>query len=355
MTNRRSTLKLTILSLGLLTQVGCSLIPSEWIPADLPSFSLTSAETYTVQRGDTLSKIGARYGVTVAELIAWNELRSDLIEVDQVLVVSDPSAGGGLLAALLGEAPEQASGLIPGTAGSPVRSGGAARPGGSARARPAVAAAPGSAVAEPAPAAGQRIAIRRPTLSGVLGFELGGSSLEALSQSAADLERRELALDGNGLSGRSSALSTGGTIETIGAPERAFQVAAGPSIPDAPITPPRLSRPAAKRCLSGPSDVSGDAGMAASEGLSIAQINAAMGRISQQAVRCFPAGTSGSYTVLADVVAGCNGRVSSVGVTAPGVPAPVVGCLEQTLGYAAFPAHALPDGMAFQSPLKFTF
>lgn len=42
---------------------------------------------YTVIRGDTLSKIARREGVTVAQLKAWNHLRSDRIDVGQVLVV----------------------------------------------------------------------------------------------------------------------------------------------------------------------------------------------------------------------------------------------------------------------------
>lgn len=355
MTNRRSILRLPILALGLLTLTGCSLIPSGWLPFDrseLPSLSFASPDVYTVQRGDTLSKIATRYGVTVADLQSWNDLEGDLIEVDQILMIWKPSSGGGL-AALLGRAP--APGLVPGTPGRAPRSGAPARAAGTSE--PATGGAqPGPGPGpEPEPGPGRRIAIRRPTLSGVLGLDLGGADLEALAQSAAGLEHRTLELGGDGLASRSGGLGTGGTIETIGAPDRAFRVAEGPSIPSTPVTPPRLARPPARRCLSGPRDVSGDADMAASQGLSVAQINAGMSRISQQAVRCFPRGTAGSYTALAEVVVGCNGRVTSVDVTAPALPDQVVSCLEQTLGYAGFPAHALPDGVVFQSPLKFTF
>lgn len=50
---------------------------------------LPSARTVTVQRGDTLSALAKEEGVTVADLKRWNGLTSDLIEVGQVLKVSD--------------------------------------------------------------------------------------------------------------------------------------------------------------------------------------------------------------------------------------------------------------------------
>jgi len=43
--------------------------------------------TYTVVRGDTLSAIGQRHGVTAADLMAWNSLSSDRIEVGLVLTI----------------------------------------------------------------------------------------------------------------------------------------------------------------------------------------------------------------------------------------------------------------------------
>nr|WP_286675956.1 peptidoglycan endopeptidase [Rossellomorea vietnamensis] len=50
--------------------------------------SSSSARTYTVQSGDYLSKIGARYDVYVAELKSWNNLKSDVIYPGQTLIVS---------------------------------------------------------------------------------------------------------------------------------------------------------------------------------------------------------------------------------------------------------------------------
>ena len=43
---------------------------------------------YTVVRGDSLSKIASRFGVTVAMLVEWNSIENpNLIRVGQVLVV----------------------------------------------------------------------------------------------------------------------------------------------------------------------------------------------------------------------------------------------------------------------------
>ncbi|WGG45426.1 peptidoglycan endopeptidase [Rossellomorea sp. DA94] len=50
--------------------------------------SSSSAKTYTVQSGDYLSKIGAKYDVYVAQLKSWNNLSSDVIYPGQTLIVS---------------------------------------------------------------------------------------------------------------------------------------------------------------------------------------------------------------------------------------------------------------------------
>lgn len=42
---------------------------------------------YTVQRGDTVNKIAARYGVTVRDLMALNDMRSDLLQIGQKLII----------------------------------------------------------------------------------------------------------------------------------------------------------------------------------------------------------------------------------------------------------------------------
>lgn len=47
---------------------------------------------YTVVSGDNVNKIAARYGISVRELMAANDMSSDLLQVDQKLTI--PTAGG---------------------------------------------------------------------------------------------------------------------------------------------------------------------------------------------------------------------------------------------------------------------
>ena len=56
--------------------------------------------TYTVQAGDTLTKIANRFGVTVQQLVVWNKLKNpDLIIVGQQLIVENaPEIWTGIVA-----------------------------------------------------------------------------------------------------------------------------------------------------------------------------------------------------------------------------------------------------------------
>lgn len=59
---------------------------------EIPTTPVPSSKTYTVVRGDNLSLIARRYGVTVAELTKWNKISNpNAIEVGQVLKVSAPT------------------------------------------------------------------------------------------------------------------------------------------------------------------------------------------------------------------------------------------------------------------------
>jgi LysM repeat protein len=62
--------------------------PSPSPSKPVPSPGTTEKGQYTVQSGDTLGKIAGKYGVTVAELKAWNNLSSDMIYVNQKLTLS---------------------------------------------------------------------------------------------------------------------------------------------------------------------------------------------------------------------------------------------------------------------------
>lgn len=57
---------------------------------------VAEASTYTVQKGDTLSKIALAHGTTVDSLKTWNKLKQDHIYVKQELIVAkgQPTGGG---------------------------------------------------------------------------------------------------------------------------------------------------------------------------------------------------------------------------------------------------------------------
>ena len=69
-----------------------TLFPSRYSSplARAASTPATSAEGYVVRRGDTLSKIAAQFGVTVAALKSHNSLTDDLIREGQTLAIPAP-------------------------------------------------------------------------------------------------------------------------------------------------------------------------------------------------------------------------------------------------------------------------
>lgn len=140
-----------------------------------------------------------------------------------------------------------------------------------------------------------------------------------------------------------------------------------PATPSAPRPRPRvgaptpgpsaeaqLVMPAAKPCVAPPTGGSGDGdqSMVASQGLSYAEVKQAMDAFIPTTLRCVPEGVAGRLETR--VTVGCNGLVSLVETGATGgLPDEVVDCVTDTLRYAPFPAHALPDGDVFEYPLTF--
>ena len=76
---------------GLLPWIDYSVMP---IVPPGPEPTPTKDITYTVKRGDNLSKIAEKFGTTVSKLVEWNKIKNpNLIYVGQVLIVykgSDP-------------------------------------------------------------------------------------------------------------------------------------------------------------------------------------------------------------------------------------------------------------------------
>jgi hypothetical protein len=189
---------------------------------------------YQVVRGDTLSRIAQRHGVTVAELQSWNRLEGDLIEVGQVLRIH---AGGAT--------PEPAAPPRRGRKTGPASSGGA-------RAMP----------------------------------------------------------------------------------------------PEKPCLPPPDP------------DALGEAGdepaYLASQGLSHAQVEAAMEAFLPGLYACVPEGARPDGVLAIELLVACGGRVAEVRVVDDdGLPPALVDCVRSELRYAAFPAHDLPDGFGFAYPISF--
>ncbi|MCM3727034.1 3D domain-containing protein [Neobacillus cucumis] len=56
----------------------------------ISSGASAASNTYTVKKGDSLSKIAKTYHITVNQLKQWNHLSSDLIKINQVLKTANP-------------------------------------------------------------------------------------------------------------------------------------------------------------------------------------------------------------------------------------------------------------------------
>lgn len=141
-----------------------------------------------------------------------------------------------------------------------------------------------------------------------------------------------------------SATGRGGTI-------RGGNIQARPI----PQDPGGLHMPQAKPCLTLDESELGELDMVASKGLSYAQTKAAMDAFLPTLGRCFgDEAVDGSVTY--ELTVGCSGRVAEVRViNSSGLPDAILGCARDTLRYAEFPAHDMPDGFTFAYPMTFQF
>ena len=117
-----------------------------------------------------------------------------------------------------------------------------------------------------------------------------------------------------------------------------------------------LSLPPEQACLSGPELVDGgdDPAFAGNEGLSRTQVRTAMNAFLPTLQRCIT-GDWPSGTLSLSITVACTGRVAQVRVQDDGgLDASLVTCVSDTLRYAPFPAHDLPDGETFGYPMVFS-
>ena len=313
---------------------------------------------YQVRKGDTLFAISRDNGVALDELMDWNGLTDDRIEVNQRLFLwrapkEEVSLAGNMFGGKRADGAQEDAPKVASRRPRPRR----------ASSRPMVIIAP--VVVEAPAEERERVAInvsgssvKSAGIMGSLGSEaLNGGLDEELSESVYSLSRNEQTEHGVSL-GRRSLSGEGGTAETVDIERGSRTDSGGPRVPNVAVSAPNLRRPTAKRCLAGPNaaDLNSDDGYLASEGLSIDQIRTAMNGFVRQTMACFPKGTRGNFTFSTEITVGCDGRVSDVWVASDGgLPGAVSQCIEQTLGYASFPAHALPDGMTFQYPIQYRY
>ncbi len=314
--------------------------------------------------GEDIEDVAERHGVLAADLIAWNGLEGDRIAADRSLLIwNDPGRAKLIALVQLWERPPW-----PTLTSSPTAPPVPVPPSATAAATPRVSPTPRraqpTAVSAPAARPAQRsIEVQSPGMLAMLGNL--SSEDGSLAGAAATMARHESNVGRDEYKSTGSSLGSRGTVERSDAIVRGPIKRAGPPataktthVPGTAVAPPQMSRPAPKTCLPPPlaSDLTDDEGQLASAQLSAAQINGVLGRFMAHTTRCFPAGSRGEFEVAAAITVGCNGQVDDATlVRHPNVPTHVVSCIEKTLSYANFPAHGLPGGMQFTSPLTYRF
>ncbi len=139
-------------------------------------------------------------------------------------------------------------------------------------------------------------------------------------------------------------------------PRRSSRTTVSKKATPAAAAPAGLSLPPERPCLEGPEvDGSGDdPEFAASAGLSHAQTRRAMDAFLPQLQRCIE-GDWPEGTLRLSITVACTGRVDRVGVVdGGGLPSELTQCIAETLSFAPFPAHDLPDGETFAYPMTFS-
>lgn len=314
-----------------------------------------------------MESLARRYQVPIDQLMEWNGIApgQELDHSKQIVIFELPEVDLGIA-----DADEDQGGAQAASTPKPrPRPRPKARTPSRAPAQPVmkIEAAVVSAESAPEPVPGRVIQVNLPAntrvgAAGVLGAlddaDLGSN--DGLADAASNMENRRGTDGGLGLKSN-NRLGGGGTAENLDhvADTKVLgHKQTGVHGDTSTIRVPRLSQPSPKRCLSGPSatDLKSDDGYLTSKGLTASQVRSGMARIVRYTLQCFPRGTRGSHTVTVEVTAGCDGLVDNVWLAnSGGLPAPITSCITQTVGYASFPAHDLPDGALFQYPIQYRF
>jgi hypothetical protein len=346
-----------------------ALAASAWLAACGPlldpveRISFAEPSKIPVRAGDWIDHVAYLNAVPAADLRLWNGIDGDQVLFDGSLFVWPPDVIAG-----------SESIPVASAASEPPRSGAAAarRAPPPAKARvvvieasmltavesptaepqgPATAASSGKIVVD-------RASVRSSGVLAALGDEDGGLS-EDLVQNVGSLQTNGRVPGSAGLAARRGDLGGGGTAESLG-PDSGRQVRAplGPEIGEAKVRPPSLPMPAAKACVAAPTaaQLKSEDGYLASQSLTPQQIGSVMSAFVRHTMSCIPSGTRGTYELQTRLLVGCDGRVKDVWIIHPGaLPPNVTTCVEQTLWFASFPAHALPDGVVFDYPIVFRY
>lgn len=300
---------------------------------------------YTVEKGDSLSAIAERYGVSADDLVAWNGLDSEVIEPGQDLLVwevPDEELPDATMFAATDDGANRRRRL-----GDSRTSGGSR----TSRSRVAPKSRDLPAGADD-PDDDERP--RSVTGSGIFGSQVDGELDDGLADAVAGLENRRA---GGIETSRTTGDMRNATAERSGDMDRRVtKITNGPQFPSTPVSTPRLTMPAAKRCKAQTAKAVGEDGMYGGDGLSSAEIKSSLSRTLGTTRRCMPSGTKGKFTVIVELKVGCDGRVKNAyTISSGGVPSPITACIEKVLSYTSFPAHDIPDGQSFQYPINYNF
>ncbi len=121
---------------------------------------------------------------------------------------------------------------------------------------------------------------------------------------------------------------------------------------------PSLQLPVPKACIDSAAwtELAGDTGFYAPEGLTEEEIGAAMGEFLPALERCVPPGRALTAQLTVHIEAACSGRVTRVTtVEDGGLPPALIACMRDTLRYAPLPAHDAHEGFGFDYRLRLMF